>query len=457
MSIRDLLVIVVVILSLPITLVRPHVGVLMWSWLAYMNPHRLTWGFAYSLPFSQMVAVATLTGTLFTSEPKRIPWKPVTTVLAIWVGWMTFTTFFALESQDAWIEWERMFKVQLMNAVALMLMGSRSRINAFVWVIALSLAFYGVRGGIFTIVTGGNYMVWGPPDSFFEGNTGLGLAMLMVLPLMNYARLQAQKKWIRYGWLAAMVLTMVAVVGTYSRGAFLGAAAVLFFLWLKGHKKILVAVVLIIAVPLAIGFMPDKWMARMNTIESYEEDDSALGRINAWWFAFNIANERPITGGGFRVFDPDLFLEYAPEPENFHDAHSIYFEVLGEHGYVGLGLFLTFLALAWRTGSWTIRKTQRIDELRWASDLSRMLQVSLVAYAVSGAFLGLAYFDLFYNLVTIMVLTRVVVERHLEDDTSAERNTGLTRGKAGGRPFVVRPKLGASRRPDRDPSLCSSP
>jgi len=72
--------------------------------------------------------------------------------------------------------------------------------------------------------------------------------------------------------------------------------------------------------------MPDAWMQRMGTIKTYEQDGSAMGRINAWHFAFNLALDRPIVGGGFETFQPDLFLKYAPEPENYHDSHSIYFE-----------------------------------------------------------------------------------------------------------------------------------
>jgi hypothetical protein len=46
-----------------------------------------------------------------------------------------------------------------------MLINSRERVHALIWVIALSLGFYGVKGGIFTIVHGGVYEVRGPLDT----------------------------------------------------------------------------------------------------------------------------------------------------------------------------------------------------------------------------------------------------------------------------------------------------
>src|SRR2546428_6902930 len=100
---------------------------------------------------------------------------------------------------------------------------------------------------------------------------------------------------------------------------------------------------------------------------------------------------------------------YAPYPGDLHDSHSIYFEVLGEHVFVGLGLFLMLGLMTWRTASWVIRRARRDREKRWVADLAAMVQVSLVGYATAGAFLGLAYFDYYYTLVALVVLCKVVL------------------------------------------------
>ena len=162
----------------------------------------------------------------------------------------------------------------------------------------------------------------------------------------------------------------------------------------------------------ALLFMPEQWVERMTTIASYTEDSSAMGRINAWAFAINFVKDHPIVGGGFQVFQPELFLRYAPDPDHFVDAHSIYFEVLAEQGYVGLALFLTLGLLMMRTGSWIVKHSRDKPGLEWARDLGAMVQVSVVGYAVGGAFLGLAYFDLVYHLMAILIVTRGVIEQH---------------------------------------------
>ena len=39
--------------SIPLILSRPFFGIIMWSWIAYMAPHRLTWGVAYDFPVAR--------------------------------------------------------------------------------------------------------------------------------------------------------------------------------------------------------------------------------------------------------------------------------------------------------------------------------------------------------------------------------------------------------------------
>jgi probable O-glycosylation ligase (exosortase A-associated) len=162
---------------------------------------------------------------------------------------------------------------------------------------------------------------------------------------------------------------------------------------------------------LVFSFMPDTWHDRMETIEEYEADSSAMGRIKAWRMAFNLAMARPL-GGGFETFKPDAYLMYLPEVgARRTDAHSIYFETMAEHGFIGLGLFLAIGLFSLMACGRLIRRTRGVESLLWMNQLARMIQVSLVGYAVSGLFLGLAYFDFYYALVAIIVGMKVVFEQ----------------------------------------------
>jgi len=413
---RDLFVTLVVLGLLPAVLVQPWIGVMLWSWIGYMNPHRLAYGFATGFPFAMLIALFTMAGLLFSKESKKIPWTREVIILALFIFWMLVTTIFAIHESLAWTQFEKIIKIQVMTFITLMIMGSKKRLVYLVWIIVLSLGFYGIKGGIFTMTSGGGYHVRGPLGTFIGGNNEIGLALIMIIPLMRFLQLQAKQWFIRHGMTVAMLLTFVAVLGTQSRGALLGVAAMTFFMILKSRKKFLFLLLIILAAPIAFSFMPQSWHDRMGTIQNYEQDKSAMGRFDAWQFAFNKALERPLNGGGFEAF------------AGMTDAHSIYFEVLGEHGFVGLGLFLSLGFLTWFSGSWVARQTKKIEELKWCYDLATMLQVSIIGYAVSGAFLGLAYFDLFYHLVAMMVLTKVFVIKYLDGNggktmVSANENT----------------------------------
>ncbi|HKW36436.1 MAG TPA: putative O-glycosylation ligase, exosortase A system-associated [Burkholderiales bacterium] len=400
--------------SLPFILWRPSIGVFLWVWVSIMAPHRMTFGFAHNFAFAQLIAISTLVGILFSREPKRLPVTKVTVTLFLLCLWISISTLFALDTELALPMWERVMKIQLMLFVSLYILHSKQHVQTLLWVTTLSVAFFGVKGGLFTLRGGGELLVWGPEGSFIEDNNSLALATVMTIPMVYYLYLQTTKRWLRWSLLGATVLCGFSVLGSYSRGAFLAIGAMMGFLWTKSRGKAWTAMALIVMIPIAIGFMPEKWMERMESIQTYQQDASSMGRINAWMMAVNLANDRPLTGGGFEIYNHKVFDRYAPNPDDLHAAHSIYFQVLGEHGYVGLMIYLLLWISVWREASWIIRNSRGREELRWSLDLARMIQVSLIGYAVGGAFQNQAYFDLPYELLAAIVLTRELVAKHIK-------------------------------------------
>ena len=401
---RDLFVAIVVFGLLPMALSRPHVGIYLWSWIGYHNPHRLAFGWAFNFPWAMIIALATLVGMLFSKEPKRIPWTRETVLLLIFVLWMAVTTYFALYPALAWEQFVKVFKVLLMTYATLIVINNRERLNGLIWVICISLGFYGIKGGIFTISKGGVHRVQGPDGTFFGGNNEMALVLAMIIPLLAYLRLQEKRHWLRLGLAGAMMLSAIAAIGSQSRGGLLGLASMGVFLWLKSRNKLMTGLMIVSSVLIIGSIMPQAWYDRMNTINTYEQDQSSMGRINAWWTAYNVAKVR-ITGGGMEMFRPATFAQYAPDPDNVHDVHSIYFEQIGEQGFIGFAIFVLLGLMTWMRCNQIMRLGKKDPERKWAADLAAMIQVSMVGYATAGAFLGLSYFDLYYHLIAITVLT----------------------------------------------------
>jgi probable O-glycosylation ligase (exosortase A-associated) len=168
---RDIVVTLVIFGLLPYAYKRPVIGIYIWAWLSYMNPHRLCWGFAQDLPFAQIVAIVTLLGWFASKdEPKRIPWTRESVILLLFILWMLVTTIYSFYPIMAWEQMDKIWKVQLMIFVTMTLINTKQRLIILVWVIAVSLGFYGVKGGIFTILNGGAYRVQGPMNTFIGGN-----------------------------------------------------------------------------------------------------------------------------------------------------------------------------------------------------------------------------------------------------------------------------------------------
>ena len=416
---RDILITLIVFGAIPLIFVRPWTGILVFLWISYMNPHRLTYGFAYSFQFALIAALVTIIAYTIGRDPKKIPITPVTGLLILFILWTSITTITAAEPDNATEQYIKFVKIQLMTFLTLAMFYTRERMNWLIVFIVFSIGFYGVRGGVFSIMTGGNYRVWGPEGSFFEDNNHLALALIMTMPLMHYLQMVSDNRWVRHLLSVVMLLTLGAIVGTYSRGALLALATMGMVLWLRSSKKFPVAVAATIGIVAVLSFMPQKWFDRMDTINTYEEDESASGRFDAWLFAINVANDR-VLGGGFKVNTrDDLWPIYNPESPTVRAPHSIYFEVLGEHGYIGLFIFLSLGAAAMLTCSRTHKLSKQRPDLKWAGDLAKMMQVSLVGYAAAGAFLNLSTFDLYYHVLAIIVMTRFIVGQELRKPVPA--------------------------------------
>lgn len=187
---------------------------------------------------------------------------------------------------------------------------------------------------------------------------------------------------------------------------------------------------LVLLIPAVLALMPESWYERMNTIKTYEEDASAQGRLNAWSMAINIAKDR-ITGAGFATAAPVIYQQYAPDPSYVIVAHSIYFQVLGEHGFTGLAIYLAFWMSTYLLAMRISKRARYYPELAWCADLARMIRVSLLGFFVGGAFLSLAYWDVPFYLMVLLVAMNELVRQHEAAVARGQRRQQATPGRTG--------------------------
>jgi probable O-glycosylation ligase (exosortase A-associated) len=405
---RDALIIAIIGLGTLWSLRQPWLGAVMFAWVSLMSPH-VQFGYRTAdMPVATGVAVCTMIGLLLTRERQNPFVGPAALAILAFTLWICVTLPFSLFFDESLPLWERSMKIFLMTFVTLAVLTDRRKLDWFIWTIVISIGYYSVKGGVFTLLTGGNYRVWGS-GGFISGNNELALAVAVTIPLMRFVQMQLTHRRARQAVGVCMALSAITMLGTYSRGALLAVGAMSVYIWAKGERKFFWGIILIVGALLILSFMPDDWWDRMDTIRTYDQDESALGRINAWWMAWNLAKDR-IFGGGFMIYFDSVFARYSPVPDRVHAAHSIYFQVMGEHGFIGLFLFLSIGVFTWMTTRKLVRAGRADPTLKWAADLGDMVQAAMVGYAVAGSFLSLAYFDLPYDLTIIAVVAWRIVQ-----------------------------------------------
>ncbi|WP_430654667.1 putative O-glycosylation ligase, exosortase A system-associated [Halorhodospira halophila] len=442
LPLRDLLFGTMIFGSLPLILYRAWVGVVVWYWVGLMNPHRESWGPLMNAPVALAVAATTLIALLFARERRAPPLTRETVLFGLLIVHMVAATYlFAWQPAVSQGLWDTYVRILILAIVALILIDGKIKTSTLLAVTALSIGYYGIKGGFFTVRTGFGGMVLGPSGSFISGNTDIGLALVMTWPLMlvlarevyrgdfvvpiGQALLDRWHRWIGRALYGGFWLHGIAIIGTFSRGAWVGMAVVGLLIFLRLRYKGVLVGLAVLAIGVVGVTVPDRIQHEWETLVHWEEDASAGGRLDAWEVSWNIAMDAPLTGSGFGTMrlPHDLWNSYRDGPPRPRLAeHSIYFQVLGNLGFLGLFLYLSLIGFA-LVSLWRIsRQARKAPETQWIGEWSWGVAVGLIGFLVAGAFLSLAYFTLFFCMLALaIVLRREYMEAQPAAQLTAQR------------------------------------
>lgn len=432
MPLRDLFITGVFFGTLLAAFVRPYIALCVWTVFTYAAPHRFTWGFAHDFSFVFIAAAATLFLMVLHRAARVPPLRAPGYMLIALVVWAAVTTLAAYNFDWAIDGYIQSLKIVALGVASAIMVRDRQTFYIVTTCLCASIVFYGVKGGLFVLATGGNYLVFGPPESFMHANNGLGVALLMMLPIAWFLAVESKNKWLRLGWLASIPLSILSVLSTYSRGSVLALGCLgVYWLFVSGRRRL--AIGLVALIPFAVFvIMPDQFVERMQTIRSYEQDDSALTRLEMWGFAARLAAAWPL-GGGFGISSAyELYQAYGvnmdlvEKPRSFH---SIYFEVLGQHGFIGLFLFLgSGLSLYASCG-----RVMATYSSGTARNFAAAVRLSLVAYAVGGSFVNKAFeWPMTFQLLGLFLAASAIFAEHGHAETQrAEPLGGQPKARGG--------------------------
>jgi putative inorganic carbon (hco3(-)) transporter len=437
---RDFLVLAIILASIPISFFQPYYGILVWYWIAYFNPHRLAYSIHY-YPVAQAIAIPTILGLPFARNLNRRIFTSEMVLLLALLAWFGVTLLHAsfVPMMQGHIDsgTEKLInvlKILVMTAITVMLLTSKERIRWLMLTVAASFGLLAIKGAIFGISTGGGSRIYGPDGSFIADNNSFGLALDMCLAMFFFLGREENRKSFKLILYAAFVCSILSIFLTYSRGALLGLIAVLAYIAVRTKRKAITFVLLVPVIVGAAAFAPQAWHDRMNNFFQGNLDNSARERLITWRTGFNLANEYPLFGGGLDCYsDPAVHLRFQPEklPNNELQTgpHSIYFQMLGEHGYPGLFLFLILIATCFFSLFRVRRLARYCDPLQWVIPYSYILEGAILAFMVSGAFLEFANFDLWYLVVGLVaalkIFARVTYRQWLIEGSAAETGSDV--------------------------------
>ncbi len=181
-------------------------------------------------------------------------------------------------------------------------------------------------------------------SSSFRHSNNFGAYLVLIIPIFLSFIFSKGTNWRnRIYYLFGLMPLLYCVIRTCSRGAWLALfVAILILGLLKSRKLFAILIVLVIILPF---FLPQQIKSRAFDALNFQEGTS-WERLKLWNGAFTMIKERPFLGFGVNTYTKN-FPAY--KPKDYWSAiypHNSYLHMATEIGLIGLGLFLTFIILA---------------------------------------------------------------------------------------------------------------
>ncbi len=413
-AVVDLVLLAFIGLIAAMGLKRPFIWILLYIYVDLVIPQKVGWGIIQALPLSLMMFVLAFGGWLVLDSKKGSRFTFRQGLILALLGLCAFTTFRAEFQDSAWEKWDWVWKSLLFAAFLPLTMRTRLRIEAVALFMVLCIGAICISGGMKTVFGGGGY---GTLKLLVIENSGIyessiiSIAAIAIIPIAVWlARFGTvfRPHWTVTMFVAALSFACLLMpVGTNARTG-LVCAAVLAVMMLRTVRNRFVyaglaGAVLVMAVP----FLPQSFTERMGTIFDHQEDESASTRIAVWSWTLDYVKDHPL-GGGFDAYRANSFTYQMPQvigsgnsrsvtyievTDEGRAYHSSYFEMLGEQGWLGLGLWLLLHAIGLLQMELVRRRfrPKNGEKLGWQGGLAEALQQAHVVFMIGALFVGIAF------------------------------------------------------------------
>jgi O-antigen ligase len=285
---------------------------------------------------------------------------------------------------------------------------SRWRSQGFVFLLLLlnlKVAQHGLRTYAFEHGRAADEMAFvkfgiiGGGGGFYDNSADLGVAMCVVFGLA-VALLQANTgRRSRLFFLVCAFAFGALILVCGSRGAIVGAAAIVLASWVKSPKKSWAPVFVLLFVCGLVFLMPHASRDRFQSAEDYKNDETANHRVLLWQAGLKMWADYPVFGVGPANYRYVRQAYYRIAVENSRDraafvCHSLYIEVISELGTLGT-LAATAIIVCYFLLIRGVRKrliAEGADRQSWEFCLCSGLELAMIGYLTSGAFVSVFWY-----------------------------------------------------------------
>jgi probable O-glycosylation ligase (exosortase A-associated) len=409
---RTLVVLTLVAIGALYTLRGPFYALLFYIGNAYFRPEQWEWTEVIgSLNLSYVSSAWLLLLTLITRQ--RFILTSRTGLLLLFLLHTFISAVYSDYSASSWPFWIEFLKIITITYLIVVLTTDLKRFRLLLLVIILGLGLEQARQGWYYLLLHPGSMNMNPVP-FLGDNNGVGAGMVMLVPIIAYIAHTTPHVWIRRGYGLLIVGCLYRALSTYSRGAFLACAAMGGVYLLRSRQKLRAMAGIVVIVTIVLPVLPDAFWARMDTIQTYEEDDSATGRLHFWEVALAMANANPWFGVGFNAYK-DAYNTYDFSHGEYgkgRSVHSSFFGVLADTGYMGFVLWMAILVSAFWSCYWIQKHAARESLPVELTHGAVALEASLVAFVVSGSFLPGQYGEMFWHFIGITIVLQQLADQH---------------------------------------------
>jgi hypothetical protein len=416
--------------------------------VGFMRPTELhvnLYGQSFSLPLVAAALGSSVLWVVRKGRPRVTNRQVTLTVIMVahmgiggWLladGW-SFGHSRPLDAVSHWRKFDIYWKMALVLVIASKVLTEPRWIHVAAGSFAFSAGFLGLwanwqyfRTGMAPVTGPGPHI--GIYDGLFIDRNDFGMLLSMGIASSWYMAQQARPWLLKAAWLGTIPFLLHAILLTESRGAILGAAAAFGYITWRSKRRVLMGTAMVVGMAFSLVFFAsDRLLARYGTISNYQQDSSALSRMNTWQVGWRMMWGNPLLGVGLDNYT-EVFYDYSDwtpkwvfvehegwqivrdfdfEVHRAFQAHNMWLQRGGESGLLGCLMLLAFIVIIAVDTEWNRRRIQAIragprappvgsedfEALRTAEQTNLMIQGVMLPYLATGFFLSMEDFEALY-------------------------------------------------------------